>query len=41
MEVVDGSGRSDLIGVDVGEILDGKAEVNGAIDVGDTVLVAR
>jgi hypothetical protein len=41
VEVVDGAASSHLVGVDVGEILDGKAEVSGAIDVGDSVLVAR
>jgi peptidoglycan hydrolase-like protein with peptidoglycan-binding domain len=41
VEVLDGAGGTQLVGVDVGEILDGKAEVNGAIDVGDSVLVAR
>ncbi len=41
VEVVDGAGSSHLVGVDVGEILDGKAEVSGAIDVGDAVLVAK
>jgi peptidoglycan hydrolase-like protein with peptidoglycan-binding domain len=41
VEVADGSGSSHLVGVDVGEILDGKAEVTGALQVGDTVLVAK
>jgi hypothetical protein len=41
VEVVDGDGSSHLVGVNVGEILDGKAEVSGAIDVGDSVLVAK
>lgn len=41
VEIVDGSGSSHLVGVDVGEILDGKAEVSGAIAVGDSVLVAK
>jgi peptidoglycan hydrolase-like protein with peptidoglycan-binding domain len=41
VEVADGSGTSHLVGVDVGEILDGKAEVTGALQVGDSVLVAK
>ena len=41
VEVVDGSGSSHLVGVKVGEILDGKAEVSGGIAVGDSVLVAK
>ena len=41
VEVVDGGGTTHLVGVDVGEILDGKAEVSGDIEVGDSVLVAR
>jgi len=41
VELTDGAGASRLVGVDVGEILDGKAEVTGAMDVGDTVLVAK
>jgi peptidoglycan hydrolase-like protein with peptidoglycan-binding domain len=41
VELVDGSGSSHLVGVDIGEILDGKAEVSGALQVGDTVLVAK
>lgn len=41
VEVVDDSGSSHLVGVDVGEILDGRAEVSGAIAVGDSVLVAK
>jgi peptidoglycan hydrolase-like protein with peptidoglycan-binding domain len=41
VEVVDTSGASRLVGVDLGEILDGKAEVSGELQVGDTVLVAK
>jgi hypothetical protein len=41
VEVVDGAGASRLVGVDIGEILDGRAEVSGAVQVGDTVLVAK
>jgi peptidoglycan hydrolase-like protein with peptidoglycan-binding domain len=41
VEVVDGGGATHLVGVDVGEILDGKAEVSGGIDTGESVLVAR
>ena len=33
--------RPGLVAVDVGEILDGQAEISGDVDVGDTVLVAR
>ena len=41
VELTDGAGASRLVGVDVGEILDGKAEVDGGVQVGDTVLVAK
>jgi peptidoglycan hydrolase-like protein with peptidoglycan-binding domain len=41
VEVVNDAGSSHLVGVDVGEILDGKAEVSGALQVGDNVLVAK
>ena len=41
VEVVEDGGSSHLVGVDVGEILDGQAEISGAVDVGESVLVAR
>ena len=41
VEIVDDDGSTHLIGVDVGEILDGQAEISGGIDVGESVLVAR
>lgn len=41
LEVVDSGATTHLVGVDVGEILDGKAEIAGSVEVGDTVLVAR
>jgi hypothetical protein len=41
VEVVDGDGTTHLVGVDIGEILDGKAEISGGVEVGDSVLVAR
>jgi peptidoglycan hydrolase-like protein with peptidoglycan-binding domain len=41
VEVADGGGTTHLVAVDVGEILDGKAEVSGSLDVGESVLVAR
>lgn len=41
VEVVGGDGATHLVGVDVGEILDGKAAISGGVDVGDSVLVAR
>jgi peptidoglycan hydrolase-like protein with peptidoglycan-binding domain len=40
VEVADEAGTH-LVAVDVGEILDGNAEVSGSIDVGQSVLVAR
>jgi hypothetical protein len=30
-----------LVGVELGEILDGRAEITGDVAVGDTVLVAK
>ena len=39
--IVEDGGSSHLVGVDVGEILDGQAEISGAVDVGESVLVAR
>ncbi len=41
VEVVDGDGTAHLVGVDIDEILDGKAEISGGVEVGDSVLVAR
>ena len=41
VEVLDAAGSTHLVGVDVGEILDGKAEISGGVEVGDSVLVAR
>jgi multidrug efflux pump subunit AcrA (membrane-fusion protein) len=41
VEVVDGDGTTHLVGVDIGEILDGKVEISGGVEVGDSVLVAR
>jgi peptidoglycan hydrolase-like protein with peptidoglycan-binding domain len=40
VEVVEGS-TSRLVGVELGEILDGRAEITGDVAVGDTVLVAK
>ena len=40
VEVVDGTQRA-LVGVELGEILDGQVEIAGAVEVGDTVLVAK
>jgi hypothetical protein len=40
VEVVDGA-ASELVAVEIGEILDGKAEISGDLAVGDTVLVAK
>jgi hypothetical protein len=40
VEVVEGATTS-LVGVELGEILDGRAEIAGDITVGDTVLVAK
>jgi peptidoglycan hydrolase-like protein with peptidoglycan-binding domain len=40
VEVVEGT-SSRLVGVELGEILDGRAEISGDLAVGDTVLVAK
>jgi peptidoglycan hydrolase-like protein with peptidoglycan-binding domain len=40
VEVVEGSATR-LVGVELGEILDGQAEISGDLAVGDTVLVAK
>lgn len=40
VEVVDGAHRR-LVAVELGEILDGQAEISGGVDVGDSVLVAK
>ena len=36
-----GAGGTEMVAVELGEILDGMAEITGAVEVGDTVLVAK
>lgn len=40
VEVVDGAGSTRLVGVVVGEVLDGRAEIDGSLHEGDDVVIA-